>query len=109
MSDAVGDEPEQKNNRQEAGRKRSGKTKPHGSTHEVKPSTHTFFQMFLLWKSSWKDRWGLAAGAGSASSSAAGEQRPAQICDSSTKILPRSPDVARRQEETPAVALQAHL
>lgn len=36
-----------------------------------------FFQMFLLWKSSWKDRGGLEVGAASASSSAAGEQRQA--------------------------------
>lgn len=39
-------------------------------TYEVKPSTHMFFQMFLLWKSSGKDRWGFEEGAGSESSSA---------------------------------------
>lgn len=39
-------------------------------THEVKPSTHRFFQMFLLWTSSGKDRWGREEGAGSESSSA---------------------------------------
>lgn len=50
-----------------------------GLTHEVKPSTDTFFQMFLLWKSSWKDKWGLEAGANSDSSSAAGEQRQASL------------------------------
>lgn len=45
-----------------------------GVTYEVKPSTHMFFQMFLLWKSSGKDRWGLEEGADSDSSSAAGKQ-----------------------------------
>lgn len=39
-------------------------------TYEVKPSTHMFFQMFLLWKSSGKDKWGREEGAGSESSSA---------------------------------------
>lgn len=43
-------------------------------THEMKPSTHMFFQMFLLWRSSWRDKWGLEVGADSDSSSAAGGQ-----------------------------------
>lgn len=42
----------------------------YGMTYEVKPSTHMFFQMFLLWKSSGKDRRGREEGAGSESSSA---------------------------------------
>lgn len=33
-----------------------------GATYEVKPSTQMFFQMFLLWKSSRKDRWGREEG-----------------------------------------------
>jgi len=45
-----------------------------GMTYEVKPSTHMFFQMFVLWTSSGKDRWGREEGAGSESSSAAGKQ-----------------------------------
>ena len=44
-------------------------------TYEVKPSTHMFFQMFLLWKSSGKDRWGREEGVGSESSSAAHKTR----------------------------------
>lgn len=53
-------------------------TKSRALTHEMKPSTHMFFQMFLLWKSSWKDKWGLEVGANSDSSSAAGGQRQDQ-------------------------------
>lgn len=45
-----------------------------GMTYDVKPSTHIFFQMFLLWKSSGKDRWGREEGAGSESSSAENKQ-----------------------------------
>lgn len=48
--------------------------KESGVTYEVKPSTHMFFQMFLLWKSSGKDRWGREEGAGSESSSAESKQ-----------------------------------
>lgn len=29
-----------------------------GMTYEVKPNTQMFFQMFLLCRSSWKDKWG---------------------------------------------------
>lgn len=43
-------------------------------TYEVKPSTHMFFQMFLLWKSSGKDRCGREEGGGSESSSVDTEQ-----------------------------------
>lgn len=45
-----------------------------GMTYEVKPSTHMFFQMFLLLKSSGKDSWGCEERAGSESSSAASKR-----------------------------------
>lgn len=39
------------------------------NAHEVNPSTHRFFQMFLLRRSSGKDRWGRPEGGASDSSS----------------------------------------
>lgn len=72
MADAVGDEAEERQEVEPSDRKWDEAAAAGGGsgTYEVKPSTHRFFQMFLLWKSSGKDRWGREEGAGSESSSA---------------------------------------
>lgn len=64
-----------------------------GMTYEVKPSTHMFFQMFLLWKSSGKDRWGREEGAGSESSSGADKQGQSRFSHINSQFNSTSSDL----------------